>query len=72
MISVSILDTCKQAGSNPTGLFVELAVLIEKCKQTVAAAEVDTAGAYNGVKIDVSNIVAKIILVGVPLVVCEF
>ncbi|KAF8610427.1 hypothetical protein BDV93DRAFT_568477 [Ceratobasidium sp. AG-I] len=61
-ITLSKLDTCKQTGSNPTGLFVELAVLVEKCKQTVAAVEVDTTGAYNGVKADVSNIVAKIIL----------
>lgn len=56
-------DTCQQTGTNPTELFVELAALVEKCKQTVTVVEVDTTGAYNGVKTQVSNIVAEIILV---------
>ncbi|KAG9127050.1 hypothetical protein FRC07_000886 [Ceratobasidium sp. 392] len=61
-VTLSLLDKCKATGANPNELFVKLATLVETCNQAVAAVEVDTTGAYNGVKTQVSNIAAKIVL----------
>ncbi|KAG8694813.1 hypothetical protein FRC08_008246 [Ceratobasidium sp. 394] len=60
--TLSLLAETKATGANPTDLFVKLATLVDTCTETVAVVEVDTTGVYNGVKAQVSNIAAKIIL----------
>ncbi|KAG9096033.1 hypothetical protein FRC06_009157 [Ceratobasidium sp. 370] len=60
--TLSLLDKCKATGANPTDLFVKLATLVDTCNQAVAVVEVDTTGVYNGIKAQVSDIVAKIVL----------
>ncbi|QRW00509.1 hypothetical protein RhiJN_28527 [Ceratobasidium sp. AG-Ba] len=61
-VTLSLLDKCKATGANPTDLFVKLAALVETCKNAVATVEADTTGVYNGVKVQVSNIAAQIVL----------
>ncbi|KAG8746566.1 hypothetical protein FRC10_004418 [Ceratobasidium sp. 414] len=60
--TLSLLDECKATNANPTDLFVKLAVLVETATQAVAIVKVDTIGIYSSVEVQISNIVAKIIL----------
>ncbi|KAG8686714.1 hypothetical protein FRC09_013957 [Ceratobasidium sp. 395] len=61
-VTLALLEKCKATGANPTDLFVKLTTLVDTCNKAVAAVEVDTAGKYNGVKTQVSDITSKIIL----------
>ncbi|CAE6462988.1 unnamed protein product [Rhizoctonia solani] len=57
-----LLDDCRNAGSNPTDLFIHLAAKVDECNSAVAAVGVDDLELVASVRAQVSNIAAKIIL----------